>query len=338
MDPVSHVICGRAAAALFRDDGERRGEAAAAAILGALAPDIDFVLMPIRWDKYLRLHEFGTHSLAGAFLLACTAAGLVRACSSRTKYSALVAAAAAGALSHLLLDILSGGQLRPLWPLIDTRVVVPLVAMADPWLLGIFVAGAMMLWLRRRRLRHTAALVLVAAAAFLLIKGALLVGARRAAVAQGLAPRAMEARWGSLTQWYVFERQPHALRTWLGDARGTLSQPLLTVPLASESALVTASRSLEVVRNFLAIHELAFAEERTDASQRTEVRWSDIRFCWLPDAGEPAPACALWFGGVFDAHGRLLSEQVRIGGRLQTGTPPYRAFGSLRVPEAMADR
>jgi membrane-bound metal-dependent hydrolase YbcI (DUF457 family) len=332
MDPVSHVICGRAAAALFHREGGRRGEAAAAAILGALAPDVDFVLMPIRWDVYLRLHEVATHSLAGAALLACTAAGLVRLFSSRTRYTVLAAAAAAGAFSHLVLDILSGGRLRLLWPLIGTRVSIPLVAMADPWLLAIFIAGAVALSLRRVRQRQTAALVLAAAAAFLVIKGMLLVNARRAAHAQGLTPQAVEARWGSLTDWYVFERQPHALRTWLVDARGTPAQPLLTVPLAAESPLVTASRSLEVVRNFLTVHELGFVEERPGAPHQTEVRWSDIRFCWQQGAGDPAPSCALWFGGMFDSQGRLLSEQVRIGGRVQTRTPasPVRQPGSIR--------
>jgi hypothetical protein len=48
MDPVSHVIMGRAVAAAFeRKTGSRFGPGVgAAAIAGALIPDIDCVLMP----------------------------------------------------------------------------------------------------------------------------------------------------------------------------------------------------------------------------------------------------------------------------------------------------
>ena len=70
MDPVSHVIFGRTiVAALEKPDGSRLGRGAgAAAILGALSPDADSVLMPAGWDIHLRFHEIGTHSLAGSIL------------------------------------------------------------------------------------------------------------------------------------------------------------------------------------------------------------------------------------------------------------------------------
>src|SRR5580698_3217905 len=175
MDPLSHAVAGRAVAALI-DPAERpRRGVGAAAILGALSPDVDSALAPSGWDIYLRAHEIGTHSIAGCLLVACLAAALVRLLTRGSRYSVLCAAAAAGALSHVALDVLSGARIRVAWPFIATRVTLPLVAMADPWLVGIFVAGGAALWIgRRQHMRHVAKLTLGAAIAFLCLKAVLL--------------------------------------------------------------------------------------------------------------------------------------------------------------------
>jgi len=73
VDPVSHVVMGRLVVASI-DRGGRAGTAAAA-MVGALVPDVDLVLMPFGWDVYLRCHEVGTHSIAGA----CVLGGMVGA-------------------------------------------------------------------------------------------------------------------------------------------------------------------------------------------------------------------------------------------------------------------
>jgi hypothetical protein len=89
MDPISHAVIGRAAAASIRwTPGSHRGQGshaaqrtpgiAAASILGALSPDIDCVLMPVGWDVYLRAHVIGTHSIPGAILTGIGAAVIVR--------------------------------------------------------------------------------------------------------------------------------------------------------------------------------------------------------------------------------------------------------------------
>ena len=64
MDPVSHVIFGRTLIALDRR-GRLGAGAVAAAALGAIAPDIDVLAIFRGWDVYLRVHEIGTHSIAG---------------------------------------------------------------------------------------------------------------------------------------------------------------------------------------------------------------------------------------------------------------------------------
>src|SRR5687767_4446057 len=58
MAPVSHVIFGRTLGALARRGYFGAGTAAAAA-LGALAPDIDARVVFRGWDGYLRVPEIG---------------------------------------------------------------------------------------------------------------------------------------------------------------------------------------------------------------------------------------------------------------------------------------
>jgi hypothetical protein len=101
--------------------------------------------------------------------------------------------------------------------------------------------------------------------------------------------------------------------------------------LEKEAELVAKSRSLSTVRNFLSAHALVFAGVVAAPENGSYVLWSDIRFCWSPD-GPSAPqiepfvrsrdagriACALWFGGQFDANGNPVREIVKIGGFTQT--------------------
>jgi membrane-bound metal-dependent hydrolase YbcI (DUF457 family) len=321
MDPVSHVVAGRAVAALLDDERPVRG-IGAAAMLGALSPDVDVVLTLAGWDIYLRAHQAGTHSIAGALLVSCASAVIVRGLARGSRYAPLAAAAAAGAMSHLVLDVISGGQIRLTWPFLDTRIALPLVAMADPWLVGIFVAGLLALWPGRQRLRTVAPVMLGIAVAFLCVKGALLDRALRSSHLDQASPRAVEARWGSLTEWDVFERTPVTLRSWRVDSRGRPAALLLSRPLEPESALVAASRSLDTVRNFLRAHEFGFAVEAAEGDGRTAVRWSDLRYCRRTANPDGAVACALWFGGVFGPDGRALTQEVMVGKWKQTRAAP----------------
>lgn len=319
MDPLSHVVAGRAVTALF-DNGRLGPGLGAAAILGSLAPDVDLVLAPAGWDVYLRAHQAGTHSIAGGFLVACGCAAVVRGLIRESRYAPLAAAAAAAAMSHLALDVLSGARVRPAWPLVDTPVSVPLVAMADPWLIAIFVAGLIALWPGRMRLRTVAPAMLGAAAGFLCLKAALLDRALQASPVDPHSPHAVEARWGSLTEWDVFERTPAALRAWRVSSRGGPATERLSQPTGPESALVTTSRSLDTVRNFLRAHELGFAIETREAGGRTAVRWSDLRYCWR-GGSDGAIGCGLWFGGTFAPDGRAIRQEVTVGAWTQTRAP-----------------
>ena len=333
MDPLSHAVAGRAVVALLQK-GERRG-VGAAAILGALSPDVDSVLAPVGWDIYLRAHEIGTHSIAGSLVVACCAAALVRRLTPGSRYAALCAAASAGALSHVALDVLSGARIRVAWPLIPTRAGLPLVAMADPWLLTIFIAGGIALWvIGRQRMRYVARRMLVVALGFFCLKGALLGLAVRSSNLDRASSPAIEARWGSLTRWNVFDRTDTALRAWRIDSRGAPPALLLTVPLEPESPLSKRSRSLDTVRNFLEVHELGFPTEEAEGGMRTGVFWSDIRFCWRPNPAEGPIACGLWFGGIFGPDGRALTQEVKVGRWVQTRAAPPRSDETARSQTA----
>ena len=313
MDPVSHVIFGRMLIALDRRSRFGAG-AVAAATLGAIAPDVDALAISRGWDVYLRVHEIGTHSVLGSFVIAWAVATLVYLLKRGGRYAALMLAASVGALSHVAFDLISGASIKLGWPLLPGRASLPLVAMADPWLIAICATGAGASWVLRRRAFAVAATVLAAIATFLTLKGVLMAASvpqwRAATTADAIVHHAVDASWGSLTEWNVSDRTPHTLRKWRVDALGT---PALSfsIPLGTHSPLVDASRSLDTVQNFLWVHDLGFAVT-TPLEQGTQVLWSDIRYCWS------STECALWFGGTFDRDGRPVRQVVHVGQWQQT--------------------
>jgi membrane-bound metal-dependent hydrolase YbcI (DUF457 family) len=324
MDPLSHAVLGRlSTAALRRGDAAERG-VAAASVLGALAPDGDVLLVPFGWDIYLRVHQIGTHTIAGAALTGIAAAAVVRACVRRSRVRPLLASSLIGAASHVAADVASGGRLRLAWPLWDAIVSMPIVAMADPWPIAILAAGAIAYWRRRADRVAVARAVLLALMLFLAAKTVLFVRAldRFDSSVVDSSGRIEEARWGSLTDWLVFDRGRGEIRQWRVPALGGPLELVLSWPEGAGSALVDASRQLDTVRNFLYAHALGFAVERPAGGDRRAVLWSDIRFCWKPPPGGEPIACALWFGGIVDRTGRVLSQQVRVGAWVQDRPPP----------------
>lgn len=337
MDPLSHASFGRllvgAAGARERVGGAPLRGTVAAAMLGALSPDLDSVFMPFGWDRYLRVHEIGTHTLVGTLACALLTAAVVR-WFTRTPDGPLAAAAWLGASSHVLLDLLSSARLRPAWPVVDRVVSLPAVAMADPWFLSLCFGGAIAAkFARGTRAPRT---MVAAIAVFLLAKAALgLVAfgdytAARDRAGEPVSARAIEAEWASLTGWRVLDRTPRALRAWRVRA-GENARIVLTWPHEDDSAVVAASRRLSTVANFLRAHELVFAGTIPGDEGRVLVLWSDIRFCWDPSPpGAPQLdpmlrsrdgqriACALWFGGEFDAGGAPVREIVKIAGFTQS--------------------
>lgn len=369
MDPISHLVFGPALIAALPVRGRaradrdqeiergavRRGQMIAAAI-GAIAPDIDAVLMPAGWDVYLRAHEIGTHTLAGSLPLSWVTAVLVGRFVRGARWSDLARAAWIGCVSHIGLDLLSGARIQVGWPLVSGRLSAPLVAMAEPWVIAVFVAAAL-LWLlmrdsRRLVARWTIAVlaVLFAGKAVLLARALTRFSAREGAV----VARVVEARWAHAAEWYVVDRRAGDLRRW-SIAPGRDAALLFSWPLVDEPPVVARSREMSTVRNFLSVHELGFAGQALDPDRAAKggllVLWSDLRFCRPPaghddvvvQAAAPASmshdaspvrattpraiACELWFGGRFDSAGQPLQELVKVGGWWQPrplAIPGYR--------------
>jgi len=327
MDPLTHMVVGRAVVAVaVRDEDDVRA-VGAAAILGALAPDADVALAFAGWDRYVRAHQFGTHSLLGALTMACLTAAVVRLFARRSRYSTLLAAAAGGAMSHIALDLVSGARIALAWPLVNRRVSWPLVAMADPWIIGICVAGAIAAVSTRsirsvgRRRRGAARFVIVTLTLFLAFKAAMFGLAIHRADLHSVGPSAVEARWGSLTEWLVFERSDGNIRSSSIKATGGPPVVVMSQPIEAESTLVEESRALDTVRNFLAVHEFAFPTEHRDGNQRISLLWSDLRYC-RPATALRSFACDVWVGGVYDRDGRAITQEVTVGRMVQTRPLP----------------
>ena len=315
MDPVSHAAFGRTLIA-FDARGRLGPGAAAACILGSLAPDLDLARTLEGWDVYLRAHQAGTHAFAGALACGALTATVIRGAVRGSRWLPLFAAAAAGAVGHLLLDLVAGGALRPWWPFADRRYALPLFAMADPWLLALFVVALAALWGRRRP--AVAAAVLLAVIVMAVAKGALLT---RAARADRLAVPAadgthVDAVFGSWRRWTFFHAIGNAAERWDVDAFSGSAERVFRVDRGLARAAVAASRDLPPVRNLLASHEVTLARVRAAPGGRYQVLWSDLRYCG-PALAASEPVCGLWFGGEYEAGGRAIDAVVHVGSLVQ---------------------
>jgi len=332
MDPLSHAALGRTLIALAPPARISRA-AIVTATLGALSPDVDAVFMPFGWDRYLRVHEVGTHTIGGVIVCGLMTAVAVRAFARHAAFLPLVFAGCMGAASHVALDLLSSARLRVFWPLADRQVSIPLVAMADPWLAAILLAGALALWFGHGDRRWAAASVALVAA-FLTVKAVLGLRAyeayRTATEAETVSNTIVEARWGSMAQWHVYDRTANQVRIWRVSAGSPAARMTLAWSVGAETPGIAGSRALPAVRNFLRAHALPFPVSVQRSGNVEWILWSDIRYCWNA-SGVGAPrvepvitvngsslACALWFGGEFDARGTALRQIVKVGEFMQT--------------------
>ena len=335
MDPVSHVAFGRTLIALRRPGSTASGTIGAA-MLGSLTPDIDAAFMPFGWDRYLRVHEIGTHSILGALACAVLTGGVIWPARRETRFTWLLGGAAIAALGHLALDVVSGAALRLFWPFADRHVTLPLVAMADPILLSLLVAGVIALIAAgRHRQRLAAGIALAVVGLFLSVKGMLALNAlhayESARPTETVDARVVEAGWATMRDWTVFDRTESEVRAWRVKAGSPGADLLLHWPRPRLDGLVAASTAWPTVRNFQRPHDLQLVTIAAQTDGHVTVLWSDLRFC--SDARDrPSPgdqpvllgddgrrmACALWFGGEADADGRLVRQIVRVGTWVQT--------------------
>jgi membrane-bound metal-dependent hydrolase YbcI (DUF457 family) len=332
MDPISHVSFGRL---VVEPMAERLGPGTVVAcVLGSLTPDVDLVVALRGWDVYLRQHQVGTHSLAGAIAGGIATALVVRTF-RKNALTPLIVAGTVGCLGHLLLDLISGADIRLLWPASRADFTLPLFAMADPWLLGLLVVCALVAASARRStglqarsaglqacksFPRRAFLGLGLVAAVLIVRGALYASAMHAAPPQmppGSFWRA-QAVWGSWSSWVRYEASSGEVTASALDVGGG-ARVLMRIPRNLEDPLVRRSQSLDTVRNLMTTHDVTFARVEGRSNGTARVGWSDLRYCAPVDAAvnegaaHAEPACALWFGGDYDERGRPGTTFVQFG-------------------------
>jgi len=319
VDPVSHVLFGAVAVTAVRPQPLRPLVLTAA--VTSLLPDLDAVIMAAGWDRYLLVHEIGCHSLLGAAVLAMLAALLVRR-RVPVRFPIICAAALAGSLGHVAWDVASGADIRLFWPVSATRVGAHLVAMADPFVAAILVTGAACALVWRRHTHVIAAATLLTLAGLLCGKAWLqqqvrsVYRAEASRDGEAVLATAQDARWGSLTEFRVYDRTRSRLRTWHADAWTGRAMLLFERRIPAADPRIEASRSMPTARHALALFDLPFAEVRPLNTGGYEVGWCDIRFCHAN--GE----CDLWFGAEYAANGSPVQQVVRVGTLVQTRPVP----------------
>jgi hypothetical protein len=221
------------------------------------------------------------------------------------------AAALIGTLGHVFWDVADGGDIRLLWPWLPVRWGGHLLAMADPLLLVTVVASVVLMLVLRRHAPRIAIATLVLLGALLAGKAVLQQRAWRAydaavGVRRGPAPPpAIEAEWGSLGRWTIYDRDEAVVRAWRVDSVAGTASLAWTMTTAPYSQAVLRSLELQTVAHARSLFDLAFPRV-VAAGSRYEVLWSDPRLC-------DGRTCGLWFGGRYAADGLLERQLVRIG-------------------------
>jgi hypothetical protein len=303
MDPISHVLLARTMGRVTSVPRDVPGRTAALA-LGSLAPDVDILLAPFGWDFYLTVHEVGAHTLVASPILAVAVAAIVQRFAKGARAPELWKPAWAGVLvGHLLLDLVSGSDMRLFSPLWSWRWATHWLTMADGLVFVLLTAGTIAgFW--RRELAAMATIV-----ALLAVVGVKAWSQRWAVQAFEKTNHAVshpEALNGSLWRWTFFDRQDAELRVWRVDAWSGDATLLFTRTDAGGDELVRPTTSAPVVRRLLALAHQPFARTENAENGHRLVLWSDVHHCG-------PKTCNLSFGVEVDDVGRWQRQVVRIG-------------------------
>ncbi|MGH7319546.1 MAG: metal-dependent hydrolase [Candidatus Rokuibacteriota bacterium] len=144
MDVLTHGLAGALVARAVVGPGS--WPVVAAAVAGALAPDVDVVAR--LWDPMapITVHRTATHSFAGGLPLAGGVAGIVKLRARHLSFPALAGFAYLGVLSHIGLDLLTPFGTAALWPLSPRRFGLGWLYVLDPVVLGLVVGGLLLAW------------------------------------------------------------------------------------------------------------------------------------------------------------------------------------------------
>jgi membrane-bound metal-dependent hydrolase YbcI (DUF457 family) len=142
VDPVSHLLVGRCVAVAVRRDHAKTTGMTSALVLGSVLPDIDIVLVPTGFDRYLYAHAAGTHAVAGTIFGALLLAAVLRRLVKGSRFLILLIAAWIGTEGHVLADLADGSDIGVFEPLSPSVFGWHLFSMGDPFVLcGLAVAA-----------------------------------------------------------------------------------------------------------------------------------------------------------------------------------------------------
>ncbi|MFQ5904339.1 MAG: metal-dependent hydrolase [Candidatus Binatia bacterium] len=137
MDIVTHGMMGVLIARTI-PTGHRRSMITAA-LIGALAPDLDAAARLWNPIAAITVHRTATHSLLGGGIVAMVVAGLMRGV-SRESFLRLFGVTYLGILSHIGLDLLTSFGTAILWPLTDRRFALAQHYVVDPIFTALILA------------------------------------------------------------------------------------------------------------------------------------------------------------------------------------------------------
>lgn len=272
-------------------------------MLGSLAPDVDILVAPFGWDRYLLSHEVGTHTIAMSPLLALATAAIITRFVSEARVRPLFWPAMLGAaIGHVLFDLVSGSDIRVFVPFWSGRVGLHWIAMVDALAIGPLIAGTLAaLW----RPRLAAAMTIAALTVVVTSKAwSQHLAAKTFATGRGVRAEHPEPVNGTGCRWRFFERDDDHVTVWHVDACTGEIRRAFTRPHATGD-VVEASKKAPVVRALLAFAHVPFARmERLN--NHVLVLWSDLQHC-------DEQTCHLSFGVELDASLGAIRQLVRIG-------------------------
>ena len=309
MDPVSHLLFGRAVALTVRRRSALEG-VTAALVLGSILPDADAALVPRGFDVYLHAHAAGTHSLLGTVVEALVLALALRALITGSRVLPLIVASWVGILGHIFWDLADGSDIKVFTPFSDVVLGWHLVAMGEPLVLIVLTAAVLLAWKWPAHARRWGAVALVLLSILLAAKKATQ-GWARTRYTESVGRDASDAiaiapRFGRLFAWTIYDRAGDRVRAWSVDGWSRAIELAFEYRDAADSSAVRQSRELPVVRTFLGLSKIPFARMERDGP-RSLVLWSDVSRCSIR-------GCDLSFGGAFDGSTAPLYQLIRIGG------------------------
>jgi inner membrane protein len=169
MDPLTHIATGVAISQFVPSPS--RGWAALTAVLFAVLPDLDYVLIFQDRLSYLKHHRGFSHSLVAMALFVCAGACLARLVGGPRWVRPVFFIGFLVLASHLFLDWTTSYGTQLLNPFTRAKYSLDWVFIIDPYLTALLLVGALAAIWSSGRARSVGAVALALAGAYILLCG-----------------------------------------------------------------------------------------------------------------------------------------------------------------------